>query len=173
MKFLRHAGGDGCGICDHRPFRAPQYFGETDVTVNEKVKAALAHNLTPIVCVGETLEQREAGVTETLIRYQTVAALSGLTAAQVAGLVIAYEPVWAIGTGKTATSAQADEVCGMIRDQVARSFGKAAADAVRIQYGGSMKPANASELMAMEQIDGGLIGGASLKADDFSAIVHY
>jgi len=150
-----------------------QYFGETDTFVNEKVKAALAHELIPIICVGETLTQREAGVTETLVRYQTNAALSGLTAEQVAGVVIAYEPVWAIGTGKTATSQQADEVCGMIRDQIAKDFGACTADAVRIQYGGSMKPANASELMAMPQIDGGLIGGASLKAADFSAIVHY
>ena len=150
-----------------------QYFGETDTFVNEKVKAALAHDLIPIICVGETLAQREAGVTETLVRYQTNAALSGLTAQQVAGVVIAYEPVWAIGTGKTATAQQADEVCGMIRDQIAKDFGCETSEAVRIQYGGSMKPANASELMAMPQIDGGLIGGASLKAADFSAIVHY
>ena len=125
------------------------------------------------MCVGETLEQREAGVTETLVRHQTAAALSGLTGDQVANLVIAYEPVWAIGTGKTATSEQANEVIAMIRDQVAKSFGADAASKVRIQYGGSMKPSNASELMAMSEIDGGLIGGASLKAADFSAIVHY
>ena len=150
-----------------------QYFGETDEFVNEKAKAAIAHHLIPIVCVGETLEQREAGVTETLVRHQTAAALSGLTGEQVANLVIAYEPVWAIGTGKTATSEQAKEVIAMIRDQVAKSFGADAAAKVRIQYGGSMKPSNASELMAMSEIDGGLIGGASLKAADFSAIVHY
>jgi len=150
-----------------------QYFGETNESLNEKVKAALAHDLIPIVCVGETLEEREAGVTETLLRYQTAAALSGLTAEEVSGLVIAYEPVWAIGTGRTATSAQAQEAIAMIRDQVALIWGKDAADAVRIQYGGSMKPNNATELMAQEDIDGGLIGGASLVANDFSAIVHY
>ena len=150
-----------------------QYFGETNESVNEKVKAALAHNLIPIICVGETLDEREAGVTETLLRYQTAAALSGLTAEQAAGLVIAYEPVWAIGTGRTATADQADEAIGMIRDQVALLFGQETAEAIRIQYGGSMKPGNAKELMAKPNIDGGLIGGASLVAEDFSAIVHY
>ncbi len=150
-----------------------QYFGETNESVNEKVKAALAHNLIPIICVGETLDEREAGVTETLLRYQTAAALSGLTADQAAGLVIAYEPVWAIGTGRTATADQADEAIGMIRDQVCAIFGQETAEKIRIQYGGSMKPGNAKELMAKPNIDGGLIGGASLVAKDFSAIVHY
>ena len=150
-----------------------QYFGETNETVNEKAKAVLAHHMIPIICVGETLEQREAGVTETLVRYQTVAALSGITSCQVAKLVIAYEPVWAIGTGRTATDEQANEVIAMIRDQVARTFDDETAQKVRIQYGGSMKPQNASQLMAMSEIDGGLIGGASLKASDFSAIIHY
>lgn len=150
-----------------------QYFGETDVTVNERTKAALRHGLTPIVCVGETLEQREAGVTETLVRYQVVQALSGISAEDVAKLVIAYEPVWAIGTGKTATSAQANEVNAIIRDQIAKAFGNETAEKVRVQYGGSMKPANAAELMAQPDIDGGLIGGASLTASDFNAIVHF
>ena len=107
------------------------------------------------------------------MRYQTVAALSGLTAEQVAGLVIAYEPVWAIGTGRTATSEQANEVIGTIRDQIKKTYGQATAEAIRIQYGGSMKPGNASELMAMPESDGGLIGGASLKAEDFSGIIHF
>jgi len=150
-----------------------QYFGETNESVNEKVKAALAHDLIPIICVGETLAEREAGVTETLLRYQTAAALSGLSAEEAAGLVIAYEPVWAIGTGRTATADQADEAIGMIRDQVAKIYGDDTAAKIRIQYGGSMKPGNAKELMAKPNIDGGLIGGASLVAKDFSAIVHY
>jgi len=150
-----------------------QYFGETNESVNEKVKAALAHDLIPIICVGETLDEREAGVTETLLRHQTAAALSGLTAEQVADLVIAYEPVWAIGTGRTATADQADEAIGMIRDQVCKIFGAETAEKIRIQYGGSMKPGNAKELMAKPNIDGGLIGGAALVAKDFSAIVHY
>lgn len=150
-----------------------QYFAETDETVNLRVKAALSHNLIPIVCVGESLEQRETGVTETLVRYQTQAALSGLSAEQVAGLVIAYEPVWAIGTGKTATADDANEVIGYIRDQVSKDFGQSTGQAVRIQYGGSMKPQNAAELMSKPHIDGGLVGGASLKSDDFAAIIHY
>lgn len=150
-----------------------EYFAETDVTVNLRTKAALKHNLIPIVCVGESLEQREAGVTESLVRFQTQAALSGLSNDQVASLVIAYEPIWAIGTGKTATSADANQVIGYIRDQVAQDFGKATGDAVRIQYGGSMKPNNVVELMAQENVDGGLVGGASLNANDFSAIVNY
>jgi len=150
-----------------------QYFAETDETVNLKVKAALAHNLIPIICVGETLEQREAGVMPELMQYQTQAALSGLTAEQVAGVVIAYEPIWAIGTGKTATDEEANEAIGVIREQIRKRFGCAAADAVRIQYGGSMKPSNAKALMAQSEIDGGLIGGASLKAEDFAGIVNY
>ena len=150
-----------------------QYFGETDVTVNLRTKAALANGLTPIVCVGETLEQREDGVTETLIRYQTMQALSGISAEDVLKIVIAYEPVWAIGTGKTATSEQANEVNAIIRDQLAKAYGCDVAEKVRIQYGGSMKPNNASELMAQPDIDGGLIGGASLTAKDFTAIVHF
>jgi len=158
-------------ILGHSERRA--YFGETDEFINEKVKAVLAHNMIPILCVGETLEQREAGVTETLMRYQTVAALSGLTAEQVQKVVIAYEPVWAIGTGLTATADQAEEVIAFIRDQICKTYGEETAEAIRIQYGGSMKPTNASELMAQKDIDGGLIGGASLKAADFSGIVHF
>lgn len=150
-----------------------QYFAETDETVNLKAKAALENALIPIICVGETLEQREQGITASLVRGQTAAALSGLTAEQVSGVVIAYEPIWAIGTGKTATSAQANEVIGIIRATVEEKFGKAAAEAVCIQYGGSMNPSNATELMAQSEIDGGLIGGASLKSADFSAVVHF
>ncbi len=150
-----------------------QYFAETDETVNLKTKAALEAGLIPIVCVGESLEQREQGVTESLVRGQTKAALEGLTAEQVNTVVIAYEPIWAIGTGKTATKEQANEVNGIIRDEVKRQFGAEVAEAIRIQYGGSMNPANAKELMAMEHIDGGLIGGASLKAADFNAVVHF
>ena len=150
-----------------------QYFAETDETVNLKAKAALESGLIPILCVGESLEQREQGFTAELVRGQTNAALDGLTPQQAAGLVIAYEPIWAIGTGRTATAADASEVIGVIRRAVEEKFGEAAAKAVRIQYGGSMNASNASELMAEEQIDGGLVGGASLKAADFSAIVHF
>ena len=150
-----------------------QYFAETDETVNLKTHAAIAAGLIPIVCVGESLQQREQGVTADVVRTQTTAALKGLSGEQAAGVVIAYEPIWAIGTGKTATAADANEVCGIIRDTVAKDFGSAVAEEIRIQYGGSMNPGNATELMAQEHIDGGLIGGASLKAQDFSAVVHF
>ncbi len=150
-----------------------EYFAETDETVNKKVHSAFAHNLIPIVCVGETLEQREEGVTRTLVEGQTRAALKDLSVENVKACVIAYEPIWAIGTGKTATSEDANEVIGYIRNTVAEVAGQEAADAIRIQYGGSMKPDNASELMAMPEIDGGLVGGASLKAEDFSKIINY
>jgi len=150
-----------------------QYFAETDETVNLKTLAAVAAGLVPIVCVGETKEQREAGYTDILVAYQTKTALTGLTAEQVAGLVIAYEPVWAIGTGLTATDEQANETIGVIRRAVAEMFGQAAADKVRIQYGGSMNPKNAHGLMLQPEIDGGLIGGASLTAEDFAKVVQY
>ncbi|AQS60285.1 triose-phosphate isomerase [Desulforamulus ferrireducens] len=149
-----------------------QYFGETDETVNRKVKAALAQGLIPIVCVGETLEQREAGITEQVVASQTKGALQGLTAEQVAGLVIAYEPVWAIGTGKTASAEDAQQVNRYIRQVVASEFGSAAAEAVRIQYGGSVKASNAKGLMSQPDIDGGLVGGASLKVEDFVGIIE-
>ena len=150
-----------------------EYFGETDEMVNKKALAAFTHGLTPIICVGETLAQREEGITRTLVECQTRAALKGFTQEQVKTTVIAYEPIWAIGTGKTATSADANEVIGYIRAAVAQGFGQEAANAVRIQYGGSMKPDNAAELMAMAEIDGGLVGGASLKPQDFARIVNY
>jgi len=150
-----------------------QYFGETDETVNKRALAALAAGLVPIVCVGESLEVRESGGTEALVQAQTEKALSGMTPEQIAGLVIAYEPVWAIGTGRTATREQANETIGFLRRVVAQLAGAETAAAVRIQYGGSMNAANASSLMEMPEIDGGLIGGASLKPQDFAAIVHH
>ena len=150
-----------------------QYFGETDEGVNARAKAALAAGITPIICVGETLEQRESGVTAAFVSGQAKAALAGMSAEDVKSLVIAYEPIWAIGTGKTATADDANATIAVIRQEVAEAFGQAVADEVRIQYGGSMNPKNASELMAMPEIDGGLIGGASLKAEDFSKVVNY
>lgn len=148
-----------------------QYFGETDVTVNKRVKAALAAGLKVILCVGELLEQREQGVTNELVALQTKIALAGVSAAELKKVIIAYEPVWAIGTGKTATSEQANEVNHVIRETVAALYGKAAGEALTVQYGGSMKPANAEELLDKPDVDGGLIGGASLKPADFAAIV--
>ena len=150
-----------------------QYFGETDATVNMRAAFALENGLTPIICVGETLEQREQGIALSLVAQQTKDALNGFTADQVASIVIAYEPVWAIGTGKTATKEDANEVIAHIRKTVCELYGDDAANSVRIQYGGSMNPSNASELMAMSDIDGGLIGGASLKAEDFSKVVKF
>lgn len=150
-----------------------QYFGETDQTVNARTRAALDAGLKVILCVGEVLEQREQGVTEEVVSMQTKIALGGVSEQELQNIVIAYEPVWAIGTGRTATSEQANEVIGTIRDQIKKTYGQATAEAIRIQYGGSMKPGNASELMAMPEIDGGLIGGASLKAEDFSGIIHF
>ena len=150
-----------------------QYFGETDQTVNKRVLAAVAAGLKVILCVGEMKDVREAGATDGLVDYQTIMALNGLTAEQVADVVIAYEPVWAIGTGLTATDEQANETIGVIRKAVARKYGQECADKVRIQYGGSMNPKNVKGLMAQPEIDGGLIGGASLKAPDFSLVVNY
>ncbi|MBC9785709.1 triose-phosphate isomerase [Heliobacterium chlorum] len=148
-----------------------QYFGETDETVNKKVKAAITHELIPIVCVGETLEQREAGQTEDVVATQTKGGLAGLSAQEVADLVIAYEPVWAIGTGRTASDDDAQQVNAYIRSVVAEVFGTEAAEAVRIQYGGSVKPSNAKNLLAKGDIDGALVGGASLKIEDFQGII--
>ena len=150
-----------------------EYYAETDEGVNKKAKAILAAGMTPIICCGETLEQREQGITNTFVSGQIDAALEGLSADQVQSLVIAYEPIWAIGTGKTATAEQANETIAVIRKTVEKKFDSATAEAVRIQYGGSMKPANAAELMAQPDIDGGLIGGASLVAEDFSKVVKF
>ena len=157
-------------ILGHSERRA--YFAETDETVNKKVLKAIEHNLVPIVCVGETLEQREQGITIDLVRMQTKIALKDVTAEQAKSVVIAYEPIWAIGTGKTATSQQAQEVCAAIRQVVAEVYGQAVADEVRVQYGGSVNGSNANELFGMADIDGGLVGGASLKVD-FEKIVNY
>ena len=148
------------------------YFKEDDALLNKKVKKALEAGLTPILCCGESLEQREMGVTMDWIRFQIKSDLVGVTADQVKGIVIAYEPIWAIGTGKTATTEQAQEVCKGIRDCIAEMYDKATAEAVRIQYGGSVNAGNAAELFAQPDIDGGLVGGASLKAD-FGKIVNY
>ena len=148
-----------------------QYFGETDQTVNLRTLAAVNAGLTAIVCVGETLEQRELGYTETLLKFQTKMALTNVTADQLKNIIIAYEPVWAIGTGVTATAEQADEGNGFVREAIAEVYGKEIAETVTVQYGGSMNAKNADELVAKVNVDGGLIGGASLKAEDFSVIV--
>jgi len=148
-----------------------QYFGETDETVNKRTKAALSAGLIPIVCVGELLWEREAGITEEVVSRQIKLDFAGIDASDAARTVIAYEPVWAIGTGKTATAEQAQEACKLIRDRLAAIYGKPVADSVTIQYGGSMNAANAAELVAKEDVDGGLIGGASLKAEDFGVII--
>ncbi|MDG1242936.1 MAG: triose-phosphate isomerase, partial [Opitutae bacterium] len=149
-----------------------EYFGETDAIVNKKTIAALAANLKPIVCIGETLDEREAGKVNEVIKTQLEGALVGVTADAADTLVVAYEPVWAIGTGKTATPEMAEEVHAEIRRLLAGLIGTEAAEKVRILYGGSMKPANAPELLAQNNIDGGLIGGAALKANDFAGIIE-
>lgn len=150
-----------------------QYFNETDEAVNRKLKAAFAHNLIPILCVGETLEERELGITEEVLATQVKLDLSGISKGQMESLVIAYEPIWAIGTGKTATAEDANNTIGFIRSVVGKLYGDEVAEKIRIQYGGSVKPSTIKEQMAMEHIDGGLIGGASLKASDFAAIVNF
>lgn len=150
-----------------------QYFGETDDTVNKRSRQALAKGIKPIICVGETLAEREGGLVEQVLVTQTKGALANITAEELDRVVIAYEPVWAIGTGKTATKEEANDTIAIIRDTLAKAYSKECAEKVRIQYGGSMNPKNVSELMAMEQIDGGLIGGASLNAEDFSKVVKY
>ncbi len=150
-----------------------QYFAETDETVNKKLKATFENGLKPIVCVGETLEQRETGKTTEIITKQTELALEGLTEEQVANTIIAYEPIWAIGTGKTATSEDANNSIKEIRNKICQIYGQTTGSRVIIQYGGSVKSSNAKELFEMSDIDGGLVGGASLKADEFSKIVNY
>ena len=149
-----------------------QYFGETDVTVQKRVRAALDAGMTVILCVGETLEQREQGITSELVSMQTKIALCGVSEEELKRIIIAYEPVWAIGTGKTATAEQANEVCHTIRECIASVYSQAAADGITIQYGGSMNAGNAAELLAQPDVDGGLIGGASLKPQDFATIVE-
>lgn len=148
-----------------------EYFHETDEEINKKAKAILAHNMTPIICCGETLEQRESGITAEWISGQITKALEGLSDKQVADLVIAYEPIWAIGTGKSSSAEIADETCGVVRQTVEKLYGKETAESVRIQYGGSVKPENIAEYMAKENIDGALVGGASLEAASFLALL--
>jgi triosephosphate isomerase len=150
-----------------------QYFGETDDTVNQKLKVALDAGLTPIVCIGEVLEEREAGITDDVLRRQCSIGFRGISGERAAKLVIAYEPVWAIGTGKTATPQIAESAHLTIRGEAAKAFGKEFADQVRILYGGSVKPDNAKALMSEQDIDGALVGGASLDAKNFAAIVQY
>ncbi len=150
-----------------------ELFGETDEVVRRKMESVVAHAMTPILCVGETLEEREAGNTDSKVTGQIEAALKGRPAAEVAAMVVAYEPIWAIGTGRTATPADAQATCGLIRTTVRSLFDDAVADALRIQYGGSVKGSNAAELMAQPDIDGALVGGASLDPDDFARIVQY
>lgn len=149
-----------------------QYFNETDASVNKKVHAAFEFGLTPIMCVGETLEQRESGSTGSIVENQVAEGLKGLTEEQAAKTVIAYEPIWAIGTGKTATAEDANEVCGIIRKKVAALYNDETAQQIRIQYGGSVKPANIEELLGMEHIDGALVGGASLETDSFVKLLE-
>ena len=150
-----------------------QYFAETDETVNKKLKAAFKYGLKPIVCVGETLEQREEGKAKEVVTMQIEKDLEGLTEEQVANTIIAYEPIWAIGTGKTATSEDANEMTKAIREKISNIYGQNIANGVIIQYGGSVKSSNAKELFSMSDIDGGLVGGASLKSDEFAKIVNY
>ena len=150
-----------------------QYFNETDQTVNKKIKVAFENELKPIVCVGETLEQRENGETEKIITSQTRLALDGLTAEQIKNTIIAYEPIWAIGTGKTATSEDANNSIKAIREELKKLYGENVSEEVIIQYGGSVKSSNAKELFESSDIDGGLVGGASLKLEEFSKIVNY
>ncbi len=150
-----------------------QYFGETDETVNRKIKAALVHGLTPIVCVGESLEQNRAGETETFVGTQVRAAFAGISPAQAAGIVIAYEPIWAIGTGVVCPPEDANRIIGqVVRASLASLYGEAVAQQMRIQYGGSLKPDNVDDLMRQPEIDGGLVGGASLKPADFITLVR-
>jgi triosephosphate isomerase len=149
-----------------------KHFGDTEVTVNRKARAALAAGLVPIVCVGETLVERQNGHTDRVVQAQVEAALAGISADVLPGLVFAYEPVWAIGTGEVCDAPEADRVCGVVRSTIRALSDAPSAEAVRVQYGGSLKPDNAPELLAKPSIDGGLIGGASLKAPDFAAVIH-
>nr|WP_238943255.1 triose-phosphate isomerase [Planococcus beijingensis] len=149
-----------------------QYFNETDESANKKVKAAFNHGLIPILCVGETLEQRENGETGSVVEAQVEKGIAGLTEEQISRLVIAYEPIWAIGTGKTATAEDANEVCGIVRKKVAALYNEEVAEELRIQYGGSVKPANIVELMGMKHIDGALVGGASLETESFVKLLE-
>ncbi|HSK91484.1 MAG TPA: triose-phosphate isomerase [Euzebyales bacterium] len=161
----------GYVLCGHSERR--QILRETDDVINRKVRAVLAHGMRPILCVGETDEQREAGEAEKVVATQLRAGLDGVDDAQATEVVVAYEPVWAIGTGKTALPSDANEMCGYVRSQLAERFGAQVAGDLRVQYGGSVKPGNVAELMRQDDIDGALVGGASLQADDFAAICRY
>ena len=169
-KVLKEMGVKYC-IIGHSERR--DYFHETDEDINKKAKAIFRNGLLPIICCGESLETREAGKEEEFVVAQIKKALDGLTSEQVSSLVIAYEPIWAIGTGKTATSDQAEEMCKTIRESIAKLYNEETAENVRIQYGGSVKPANVKELMAKPNIDGGLVGGASLEVESFLSLVNY
>ena len=168
--MLEETGVDYC-IVGHSERR--QYFGETDETVNKKLRKLFEGSITPIMCVGESLEERDAGNAESVVKKQLQEGLKDIPASDAAKLVIAYEPVWAIGTGRTATPEQAEEMCGYIRDTLTELYDEDVADEVIIQYGGSVKPANATEIMNMPEIDGALVGGASLKPDDFMKIIDF
>lgn len=168
--MLEEIGVDYC-IVGHSERR--QYFGETDETVNKKLRKLFEGSITPIMCVGESLEERDAGNAETVVKTQLQEGLKDIPASDAAKLVIAYEPVWAIGTGRTATPEQAEEMCGSIRNTLTELYDEDVADEVIIQYGGSVKPANATEIMNMPEIDGALVGGASLKPDDFMKIIDF
>lgn len=150
-----------------------QYFNETDETVNLKVKKAIKEGITPVICVGESLEQRESGVTKDIVKNQVIAAYKEISEEGALATVIAYEPIWAIGTGKTATSAQANEVCAQIRHEIEALYGENVSKKIRIQYGGSVKPANVKEIMAQSDIDGALVGGASLVAEDYIKLIKF
>jgi triosephosphate isomerase (TIM) len=158
-------------LCGHSERRA--LFGETDEVVNRKLKAVRAHDMVPILCVGETLEQREAGDAESVVVSQLSGSLDGVSISQSGELVVAYEPVWAIGTGRTASPADANEMCGVVRRTIAERYGDAIGENLIVQYGGSVKPGNVSELMHQEEIDGALVGGASIDAEDFAVICRH
>ncbi|KRN28506.1 triosephosphate isomerase [Lactobacillus selangorensis] len=166
-----HEMGITYGIIGHSERRG--YFKETDEDINKKAHALIKNQITPIICCGESLEKREAGKVDEWVSGQVTAALKGISANEVANLVIAYEPIWAIGTGKTATSDQAEEVCKMIRHTIEDLYDEGTANSVHILYGGSVKPANVKDLMSKEDIDGGLVGGASLDPESFLQLVHY
>ncbi|MDD2215390.1 MAG: triose-phosphate isomerase [Eubacteriales bacterium] len=168
--MLTEIGVDYC-IIGHSERR--QYFGETDETVNKKLHKTFAHNILPILCVGEVLEERDAGKATSVVKKQITAALDSLSVSEVKKLTVAYEPVWAIGTGRTATPEQADEMCGHIRSVIKGLYDKETADHINILYGGSVKPNNVTELMNMDEIDGALVGGASLNAADFIKIINF
>lgn len=168
--MLKEIGVDYC-IIGHSERR--QYFNELDFTVNKKIKAALLHGIKPIVCVGETLEQRESNIEKEVVKSQILTAFEDIEEKDLENIVIAYEPIWAIGTGKTASSEDANTMCGLIRKTIGHMYGENAKNTIRIQYGGSVKPENIKELMEKEEIDGALVGGASLIAEDFIRIVNY